>query len=94
MSALGPRHPRLRAAGISQHTLGPALAAHVVELADGNTRFTHPLLASVLERRQPATQARRVHRMLAGVAEDPLGSTGPYQRSGPIRSLSARHGWR
>ncbi len=73
VSGLGRASPALlRAAGISQHTLEPALAAHVVELADGNIRFTHPLLASVLDRRQPAMQARRVHNLLAGVVEDPV----------------------
>jgi DNA-binding CsgD family transcriptional regulator len=73
VSALGRASPALlRAAGVAEHTLEPALAAHVVELDDGNVRFTHPLLASVLERRQPAEQARRVHTMLAEVVEDPV----------------------
>ena len=38
----------LAGAGIATQALEPALAEHVLELADGAVRFTHPLLASVL----------------------------------------------
>ena len=73
VSALGRASPALLgAAGVSEDTLKPALAARVIQLADGSIRFTHPLLASVLEKKQSAKQARRVHKLLAGVLDDPV----------------------
>ncbi len=72
-SALGrPTPTLLRAAGVTEDALEAALAAKVIEIADGVIRFTHPLLASVLERGQSAERRRHVHRLLAEIVEDPV----------------------
>ena len=63
---------QLAGAGIEQDALDPALGEHVIELADGTIRFTHPLLASVLYQELPASERQRAHRRLAELAEDPL----------------------
>ena len=63
---------QLAGAGIEQDALDPALGEHVIELADGTIRFTHPLLASVLYQELPASERQRAHRRLAELVEDPL----------------------
>ncbi len=63
---------QLAGAGIEQDALDPAVGEHVIELADGTIRFTHPLLASVLYQELPASERQRAHRRLAELAEDPL----------------------
>jgi DNA-binding CsgD family transcriptional regulator len=62
----------LRASGVGSDALEPALEAHVVEIADGAVRFTHPLLASVLDQGLSAAERRRGHALLADVVDDPL----------------------
>ncbi len=74
---LAAADPRLRrdqlvAAGIEQSDLDEALAAHVLELADGTVRFTHPLLASVLYQRLSVAERQVAHRCLAAVSDDPI----------------------
>src|SRR5215210_4823592 len=62
----------LRAAGVTEDTLEPALTAEVIELVDGAIRFSHPLLASVLYQQVSAGARRSAHELLATVVEDPL----------------------
>ncbi len=62
----------LAGAGIATQALEPALAEHVLELADGAVRFTHPLLASVLYQGLSAAERRHVHGRLAAVVGDPV----------------------
>jgi DNA-binding CsgD family transcriptional regulator len=72
-SALARPSPALlRAAGVSEEALEPALAAHVVEHTDGAIRFTHPLLASALYQGLSAADRRRAHRLLAEIVDDPV----------------------
>jgi DNA-binding CsgD family transcriptional regulator len=72
-SALGRPSARLIAdAGLSEEVLGPALATHVIERADGVIRFTHPLLASVLYQSMSADERRRTHGRVAALVKDPL----------------------
>ena len=60
----------------------------VVELADSNIRFTHPLLASICYEQAPIWKRRAVHRVLADVVADAeerarhlaLGADGPDER--------------
>jgi hypothetical protein len=70
VSAVGrPSAELLAGVGVTEDVLEPALAARVVERADGRIRFTHPLLASVVyqgvsadERRRAGERPRRAHR--------------------------------
>ena len=64
---------QLAQAGIGRDALDPALDERVIELADGTIRFTHPLLASVLYQGLAAGERQRIHRVLAGLTDDPLG---------------------
>jgi DNA-binding CsgD family transcriptional regulator len=57
---------------VPEHVLEPALAAHVIDRADGTILFTHPLLASVLYQGVSAADRRRAHGRVAAVVEDPL----------------------
>ena len=59
--------------GIDGDALQPAIEGQVIEVTDGGVRYTHPLLASVLYQGLPAVERRRVHGVLAGVVDDPLG---------------------
>ena len=72
-SVLGRPSARLIAdAGLAEDLLRPALAASVIERADGVIRFTHPLLASVLYQSMSTDQRRRTHGRVAALVEDPL----------------------
>jgi DNA-binding NarL/FixJ family response regulator len=62
----------LWAAGVEGDALEPALAAGVIERADRNVRFTHPLLASVLYQDLAPRERRRIHGLLADVVDDPV----------------------
>ncbi|HSC48940.1 MAG TPA: AAA family ATPase [Gaiellaceae bacterium] len=62
----------LRAAGVGDETLEPAFAARVIEVHREVVTFTHPLLASAFYQELLAEERRRAHRLLAGVADDPL----------------------
>jgi DNA-binding CsgD family transcriptional regulator len=57
---------------VTERALDRALAARVIERADGTIRFTHPLLASVVYHGASAGERRRVHGRLAQVVADPL----------------------
>ncbi len=62
----------LIAAGVRRDELEPAIAAQVLEQDDGGkVRFTHPLLASSCYRRLSSKRRQEVHRLLAGLVEDP-----------------------
>jgi DNA-binding CsgD family transcriptional regulator len=63
----------LERAGVQEDALEPAERAHVIARENGHVRFTHPLLASVLERQQSAAARRALHARLAEVVGDPLG---------------------
>jgi DNA-binding CsgD family transcriptional regulator len=72
VSALGTTSASLlEHAGVARGALEPAVAAHVIERADGTIRFTHPLLSSVLYR-DLGRERPRVHHAIARVVEDPL----------------------
>ena len=66
-----PTELLLERAGVAPDALAPAFEAHVVERANGEVRFTHPLLASVLYG-ELGSERRDVHARIAAVAEDPL----------------------
>jgi DNA-binding CsgD family transcriptional regulator len=73
VSALGtPSLTLLQAAGVDEDALEQAEAARVVERENGDVRFTHPLLASVVYQGISETARRRAHRSLADVVVDPL----------------------
>jgi DNA-binding CsgD family transcriptional regulator len=63
---------QLRALGLDPVVLEPAVAERVVERSEDAIRFTHPLLASVLDHGLSPTERQRAHRRLASVAEEPL----------------------
>jgi DNA-binding CsgD family transcriptional regulator len=65
-------HSRITPAQLDGRTLEPAFAEHVIELADGDIRFTHPLLASVLYQGASAEARRCAHERLAHIVGDPL----------------------
>jgi DNA-binding CsgD family transcriptional regulator len=72
-SALGAAPVKLlRAAGVPDDALDPAVAARVAELQDGAVRFTHPLLSSVLYQGLAGSERRAAHGALADVVVDPL----------------------
>ncbi len=72
-SALGrPSAGLLADAGLTEDVLEPALAASVIECADGVIRFTHPLLASVLYQGMSADERRSTHGRVAALVKDPL----------------------
>ena len=53
--------PASQPAQLDGDALEPAFADHVIELADGVIRFTHPLLASVLYQGASRRERRRAH---------------------------------
>lgn len=72
-SALGrPSAELLADVGATEDALAPALAAHVVERAEGTIRFTHPLLASVVYQGVSADERRRAHGLVAQIVDDPM----------------------
>jgi DNA-binding CsgD family transcriptional regulator len=71
-AAIGsPTKVLLERAGVAPEVLTPAFDAHVIEQADGEIRFAHPLLASVLYG-DLGSERRAVHERIAAVARDPL----------------------
>ena len=62
----------LEAAGIDEETLAPAVAAEVVERANGLIRFTHPLLASAAIAEATVAERRTAHRLASLAADDPV----------------------
>jgi DNA-binding CsgD family transcriptional regulator len=72
-AALGPASPAsLRRVGIEPDALDSAAAAHVIEHARDEVRFTHPLLASVCYGGLGADGRRAVHARIADVVDEPL----------------------
>ena len=67
-----PTRDLLRAAEVDDQALEPALAAGVIAPAGDGVGFTHPLLASVLYERTPASERRLAHRALAALVDDPV----------------------
>ncbi|HSD79123.1 MAG TPA: LuxR C-terminal-related transcriptional regulator, partial [Solirubrobacteraceae bacterium] len=67
-----PSSALLRAAGVAPRALEPAVGGHVVERSDGVTRFTHPLLASVLYQSASREERQRAHGRLSGIVDDPV----------------------
>ncbi len=61
----------LERAEIAADAVDPAMAEHVVEIEDGVVRFTHPMLASVLDH-DLGERRRGVHARIAGIVDDPL----------------------
>jgi len=55
---------------------------HVLELADGAVRFTHPLLASVLYQGLSAAERQRVHGRLAAMVGDPVARARHREQAG------------
>ena len=51
--------------------LEKAVAAGVLEVADGRVRFSHPLLASVVYAQTPPARRRELHARLAEIVDDP-----------------------
>ena len=60
------------AAGIDEETLAPAVAAEVVERANGVIRFTHPLLASAAIAEATVAERRAAHRLASVAVDDPV----------------------
>jgi DNA-binding CsgD family transcriptional regulator len=71
-SALGtPSESLLERAGVPADSLEAAVAAHVIERANGTIRFTHPLLSSVLYQ-DLGEERLRVHARIAAIVDDPI----------------------
>jgi DNA-binding CsgD family transcriptional regulator len=71
-SAVGrPSVELLAGVGVTEDVLEPAVAAHVIERADGVISFTHPLLASVVYQGVSADERRRAHGLVATVVGEP-----------------------
>jgi DNA-binding CsgD family transcriptional regulator len=67
-----PTGALLTEAGVEQAALEPAVEAQVLDLADGEVRFSHPLLASEAISQATRAERRDAHRRLAAVVEDPV----------------------
>jgi hypothetical protein len=61
----------LERAGVAAYPVEHAVAEHVIEVGDGVVRFTHPMLASVLDR-QLGERRRGVHARIADIVDDPV----------------------
>ena len=73
MAVIGSPAPELvDAAGIDEETLAPAVAAEVVERANGVIRFTHPLLASAVIAEATPSERQAAHRLVADAVDDPV----------------------
>jgi DNA-binding NarL/FixJ family response regulator len=78
--------------------LEQAAESGVIELADGEIRFSHPLLASAAYMSIPAVERRRLHRRLAELVTDPeerarhlaLGATEPSEEVAHALDEAAR----
>lgn len=57
--------------GFTLADLDPAVAGEIIEIADDEVRFTHPLLASTHYAAASAAQRRAMHRRLGEVVHDP-----------------------
>ena len=62
----------VEAAGIPAQTLAPAVAAQVLEIANGEVRFVHPLLASAVIANSTEGELHRAHRLVATVVDEPV----------------------
>ena len=67
-----PALTQVEAAGIAAESLSPAVAAHVLELANGEVRFGHPLLASGVIAEATETERRAAHRLAVAAVEEPV----------------------
>ena len=67
-----PTMELVEAAGISVETLAPAVAAEVLEQANGKVRFAHPLLASAVIVEATEPERRGAHRLVASVVDEPI----------------------
>jgi DNA-binding CsgD family transcriptional regulator len=67
-----PAAELVEAAGIATQTLAPAVAAHILELGNGEIRFVHPLLASAVVAEAGEVERRSAHRLVATVVDDPV----------------------
>jgi DNA-binding CsgD family transcriptional regulator len=72
MLLLACAHSGIKSAQLDGRTLEPAVADHVIELADGVIRFTHPLFASVLYQGASPEERRRAHERLAEIVDEPV----------------------
>jgi DNA-binding CsgD family transcriptional regulator len=72
VAALGQPQSSVVAAVVEdwEEAVAPAIDAGVLELVGGRVRFTHPLLGSVVYADASEHRRRRVHRALAGVADE------------------------
>jgi DNA-binding CsgD family transcriptional regulator len=73
VAALGQPKTSVVAAAVEdwEGAVAPAIDAGVLELAAFRVRFTHPLLGSVVYADAPEHRRRSVHRVLAGVVDEP-----------------------
>jgi DNA-binding CsgD family transcriptional regulator len=72
-SAIGrPSVALLAGADVTEDTLEPAVAARVIEPAEGAMCFTHPLLASVVYQSATEGERRRAHEVVAQLVDDPI----------------------
>jgi DNA-binding CsgD family transcriptional regulator len=72
-SAVGrPSAAQIADVGVTEDVLEPAFAARVIERADGTIRFTHPLLASVVNQGVSADERRRAHGLVAQTVDNPI----------------------
>jgi DNA-binding CsgD family transcriptional regulator len=58
--------------GIAAQTLVPAVAAQVLEPANGGVRFVHPLLASAVISDATEAERRAAHRLVATAVDEPI----------------------
>ena len=67
-----PSLEHVGAAGIAVELLAPAVAEHVLELADGEARFVHPLLASGVIAEATDAERRSAHQLAASAVDEPV----------------------
>jgi DNA-binding CsgD family transcriptional regulator len=66
-----PSNSLIEAVGIAAETLAPAVAAQVLEPANGGVRFVHPLLASAVISNATEAERRSAHRLVAAARSTP-----------------------